>query len=181
MSNDRARLAAVPGLAKVPGPPIRPTAPRPEAAPPAAAPPLPPAPVTKPAAPSRSRASERSTGAIRDMSFTTPLSVRTKLREAASKPDITKAAVVLAAVEANADRLGDLITAERVSTPTAGALFPDPAMTPRAAGEPRVPESMRLTARNLDVLDELVARNGADDRSQLLTAALRAHLEVATR
>ena len=75
--------------------------------------------------------------------------------------------------------LEDLVSAERVGTVAAGDLFPDPAMAPRAVGEPRVPASLRLTARNLAVLDQLVTRSGADDRSQLLTAALRAHLQAA--
>ena len=56
-----------------------------------------------------------------------------------------------------------------------GSIFPVLGVT----GDPRVPESLRLTARNLAVLDDLVTRCGADDRSQLLTAALRTHLGAA--
>lgn len=179
MSTDRARLTAVPGLAKVPGPPTRRSgtvsAPDPGDAPSEPSAPTtraPNPPTTKPAPP----APERSTSPLRDMSFTTPLSIRERLRRAASDPHTTKGAVVLAAVEANVDQLIDLVEAERATSPATGNLFPDPAMTLRAAGEPRVPESLRLTERNLGVLDRLVATTGAENRSQLLTAALRAHL-----
>lgn len=198
-ATDRPRLTPVPGLAKVPGPPRRttphtPAAPAPATTAPAATEPAAPGPVddsaregghdappprAAPVVASRPRVSDRSTGAVRDMSFTTPLFIRTKLREHAAKPDTTKAAVVLAAVEATASRLADLVAAERGTGPAAGALFPDPASTARATGGPRVPESLRLTARNLAVLDDLVTRCGADDRSQLLTAALRTHLDDA--
>lgn len=193
-ATDRPRLTPVPGLAKVPGPPRRttphtPAAPAPATTAPAATGPVhdsareggqdAPPPPAAPAIASRPRVSDRSTGAVRDMSFTTPLLIRTKLREHAAKPDTTKAAVVLAAVEATAGRLADLVAAERGTGPAAGALFPDPASTARATGDPRVPESLRLTARNLAVLDDLVTRCGADDRSQLLTAALRTHLDAA--
>ncbi|MGH3372436.1 MAG: hypothetical protein ACRDPR_20820, partial [Nocardioidaceae bacterium] len=109
MSDDRPRLAAVAGLAKVPAP----SQPRPGRSDTTQRQPQTTAPApangtgadrtettSRPATPPKTgrRASERSTGGTKDISFTTPLPIRTKLRQRASAPDTTVAAVVLAAV-----------------------------------------------------------------------------------
>lgn len=118
-------------------------------------------------------------GGTRDATFTTPLALREILRERARiTKDLTIPGIVLEAVETHLQDLARLVDLEKGTAPAGTSLFPDPTSSPRSSetGETRVPVTMRLTAANLAVLDNLVRQTGADNRSQLITAALRAHL-----
>jgi hypothetical protein len=133
---------------------------------------------TAPAAPRKAAKPSETTGALADVTFTTPLELRTLLREHARvSQDLTVPGIVLAAVEANVTDLARLVELEKGPIPAGSALFPDPTSSSRPS-ETRVPESMRLSTANLAVVDALVRQTQADNRSQLITAALRAHLKA---
>jgi hypothetical protein len=168
-TNERARLQPATGLAKVSALPPRRTTTTPVQ--------------TQPAtdAPAASiPASRTSHGGTRSISFTTPVLVRDLLRTTARASERTVAEVVLGAVSDSRERLGDLVAAERPTSPSTFVLFPDPAAAPARSSEPRVTVTLRTTAANIQVLDDLVVSHRADDRSQLITAALRAALTPAT-
>lgn len=116
----------------------------------------------------------------RPISFTTPVDVRQALRDAAIRNKMTLTQVILEAIETHVDQLTDLVAGERVGDQPPGetqALFPDrPSIAQHTASETRVAVSLRLTSRNLEVIDHLVESHGAQTRSDLITAALRAHL-----
>jgi hypothetical protein len=183
MSEDdevRPRLSAVPGLASLPKPPPR----SPSAA--AAAPmPLPPkAPIRKDSSPpvNENASVKPSRGAaigaeIRPSSLSLPLDLRDYIRnKILTNPDTTVAEVILGAIETNIDRLTDLVELEKPppADRAGSGLFPHAAKAPRPLPIARVNVSVRLAAGNLDVIDRLVKEHCADNRSQLVSAALRA-------
>lgn len=130
--------------------------------------------------PMRPLASSTAPSATRALSFTTPVSVRGATRVALRDSETTLAELVLSAVAAHIDDLPALIAAERPASAPALGPFPDAPGPARARtdAEPRVNVSLRLSAGNLQVLDQLVEESGADSRSQLITAALRRHLNL---
>lgn len=89
--------------------------------------------------------------------------------------NVTQIQFILNAIEANAHRLKDLVEAERPAPPTSGGLFPDQGAS-RSQAEERTTINFDTTEANLKVIDALVDKNGADSRSQLVRAALRAAL-----
>ena len=92
---------------------------------------------------------------------------------------ISHGTLIITALEANAERLAELVT----PTPTAGGggLFPTLAASrtgPRASGEEQiVPLTFRLPRSHFEVLDQLVAATNAPSRSKLISAALAAYLD----
>ena len=92
---------------------------------------------------------------------------------------ISHGTLIITALEANAERLAELVT----PTPTAGGggLFPTLAASrtgPRASGEEQiVPLTFRLPRSHFEVLDQLVAATKAPSRSKLISAALAAYLD----
>ncbi len=201
MNDERRPLAPAPGLANLPKPPPRPQ-PSPSTARPTPlrsvdAPPeelrdapalsasgggAPPSGLTRETGarttrrtPQSAPAGRRAATAKRAISFTTPVELSARL-SAAATDGRTLADVVLAAVEETEPRLTDLIDAERPPASNGSGLFPDSASGRRRNREPRVVVSLRLSEGNVEVLDQLVVRHQADDRSQLITAALRAAL-----
>lgn len=118
-------------------------------------------------------ASSSNTGRSVETTITLPQSVREWLREAtAGERSISE--VILDALEATAPDLRFLVEAERPSRKKSGGLFPDRAQ--RQPSEPRITTPLITTAANIAVIDQLQADAGADSRSQLITAALRAYL-----
>src|SRR5690606_22083336 len=95
------------------------------------------------------------------------------------------AAYLFAAIERNLPRLSELVEAEQERTralegPTPGSvgqLFPQPLKAERHRGEPRVTLGLDAPTANIAVLDQLVEQHRAANRSQFLTAILRAELE----
>jgi hypothetical protein len=172
-----------PSVASVPGPPPRPARTTPQPPPPETAPTLDQGTGESttnvrqirrksPAAPK----SAESTGGTRDVTFTLPIPLRDALRDRArTGKDETIPSIVLAALEANVNDLQKLVDLEKGNNDERGGLFPDPTSNSRPT-ETRVAQTMRLSERNLAVVDVLVSKAGAHDRSQLLTAALRPHL-----
>ena len=146
------------------------TAPQPERT--ATAAPSAVAPIRRPA-----KASDQ-VSVTRSISFTTPVPMRNQLRRTAHDQDTTLAQLVLDAIEANIDQLDDLVAAEQPSKIGGeGKLFPQREYAAPRSEEPRVATSLRIGSDNLQVLDELVGKHHADNRSQLITAVLRAYLK----
>ena len=114
----------------------------------------------------------------RSISFTTPVPMRNELRRTAHEQDTTLTQLVLDAIEANIDQLDELIAGEQPPKGgEAGKLFPQREYAASRTEEPRVATSLRIGSSNLRILDDLVQEHHADNRSQLITAVLRAHLK----
>jgi len=88
---------------------------------------------------------------------------------------VSQSQFILNAIETNAHRLAELVEKERPAAPTPGGLFPDQS-TSRSTIEERTSINFDTTEANLRVVDSLVATCGADSRSHLVRAALRAEL-----
>ena len=162
-------LIIAPRPVKVPAP-VETTEPKPEL--PARATPSAVAPIKPPA-----KASDQ-VSVTRSISFTTPVPMRNQLRRTAHEQDTTLTQLVLDAIEANIDQLDDLVAAEQPSKSGGeGKLFPKLEYAAPRSDEPRVATSLRIGSDNLRVLDELVGKHHADNRSQLITAVLRAYLK----
>lgn len=192
MSEERRRLPAVEGLARIPAPPTGASASAATtmtvASPKAA--PEPPAVRTAtkmtrtPEKPdSRAQAPQAARGAgsvvMKSVSFSTPYWIRTTLRDTnRATAGSSIPACVLHAIEKHVDELDELVELEKRRTmtpPTDGALFPHAVgQDATNLAEPKATEVMRIAEGNLDVIDGLVKRCRAKDRSQLITAALRA-------
>lgn len=107
-----------------------------------------------------------------------PLSLRDRLRQRRRADATPFADIVLDAVEATHDRLGDLINGRRPAA-ARSELFVRHARTP-ADAEPHVQVYLRLNAENLQVLDQLTEQYKASSRSALITAALGSYLDQAS-
>lgn len=100
--------------------------------------------------------------------------LRERLRQRRSRDGSTFGEIVLDAVEATHDQFDTLLAGAGPRTERSG-LFVRSVKTAGNA-EPHVQVYVRVTAENLDVLDGLVRRHRAPNRSALLAAALDAYL-----
>jgi hypothetical protein len=124
----------------------------------------------------RPKASSASTGGLRRTTISIPQRLAAGMRERLQVDrKVSQIQFILNAIEANAHRLAELVEKERPTAPTAGGLFPDQS-TGRKAIEDRTTINFDTTEANLKVIDSLVEKHGADSRSQLIRAALRAVL-----
>lgn len=125
---------------------------------------------------SRPKASSASTGGMKRTTISIPLRLAAQMR-ASLETDrkVTQVQFILNAIESNAHRLAELVEKERPAAPTTGGLFPDQSAG-RNAIEERTTINFDTTEANLKVIDSLVEKHGADSRSQLIRAALRAVL-----
>lgn len=181
--SDRPQLPPALGLVRdrITGPPPRRSTaaaapvpvPPPEAEPEAAGPEREPVERKAKSAP-RSKASSTSTGGMRRTTISIPQRLAASMRERLQADrKVSQIQFILNAIEANAERLAELVEAEKPAAPTAGGLFPDqsPGRTPI---EERTTINLDTTEANLRVIDSLVEKTAADSRSQLIRAALRA-------
>lgn len=130
----------------------------------------------KPKKASRPKASSASTGGMRRTTISLPQQLAAQMRERLQADrNITQIQFILHAIEANAHRLAELVTAERPTAAKSGGLFPDQG-TVRRSVEERTTINFDTTEANLKVIDELVEKSGAASRSQLIRVALRAEL-----
>ena len=91
----------------------------------------------------------------------------------------TNAEIAFAAIDATHDRLAELVAARRRGADRpAGSLFPARQSTRAARGQARrvVLWAMRATRAELAVVDRLVDQVDAGSRSELIAAAVEAHL-----
>ncbi len=84
--------------------------------------------------------------------------------------------IVLDAIEATHDRLGDLLAAQRPKVERS-ALFVRTTTPAAKSDEPNVQLYLRLSADNVGVIDQLVDTHKAPSRSALIAAALNAYLD----
>lgn len=130
----------------------------------------------KPKKAARPKASSASTGGMRRTTISIPQRLAAGMREhLQADRKVSQIQFILNAIEANAHRLAELVDKERPSAPTTGGLFPDQSAG-RNAIEERTTINFDTTEANLKVIDSLVEKHGADSRSQLIRAALRAVL-----
>lgn len=124
----------------------------------------------------RPKASSASTGGMKRTTISIPQRLAASMRERLQADrKVSQIQFILNAIEANAHRLAELVEKERPAAPTTGGLFPDQS-TSRNAIEERTTINFDTTEANLKVIDSLVEKHGADSRSQLIRAALRAVL-----
>lgn len=181
--NERPQLAPALGLVRdrISGPPPRGQAPAPVAAPQGNAEPDKPsaervAVEAKPQKATRPKASSASTGSIKRTTISIPQRLAASMRERLQADrKVSQVQFILNAIEANAHRLADLLENERPAGLTTGGLFPDRSAN-RSSVEERTTINFDTTEANLKVVDSLVETHGADSRSQLVRAALRAVL-----
>lgn len=183
--SERPQLAPALGLVRdrISGPPPRrqTSAPAPAAAPAGNAEPEKPSEErgtveAKPKKAARPKASSASTGGMKRTTISIPQRLAASMRERLQADrKVSQIQFILNAIEANAHRLAELVEKERPAAPTTGGLFPDQS-TSRNAIEERTTINFDTTEANLKVIDSLVEKHGADSRSQLIRAALRAVL-----
>lgn len=105
-----------------------------------------------------------------------PVSVRDRLRARRTADSPPIADIVLDAIEATHDRLGDLLAAQRPKVERS-ALFVRTTTPTAKSDEPNVQLYLRLSADNVGVIDQLVETHKAPSRSALIAAALDAYLD----
>ncbi len=123
----------------------------------------------KPTAAARSASADT----MRPVSVSVPLTMAEAWRDRAKRDRTSQVDVLLAALVAHQDELTDLVAARSEKPTVSDGLFD---RTPGAKGERFVGVSLRIKAGNLEVIDQLADKHGADSRSQLVAAALSAYL-----
>ncbi|NYI47915.1 hypothetical protein BJ993_005061 [Nocardioides aromaticivorans] len=125
--------------------------------------------------PRTERASARSASAetMKPVSVSVPLTMAEAWRDRAKRDRTSQVDVLLDALVAHQDELTDLVAARSEKPTVSDGLFD---RTPGAKGERFVGVSLRIKAGNLEVIDQLTDKHGADSRSQLVAAALSAYL-----
>lgn len=110
---------------------------------------------------------------MRPVSVSVPLTMAEAWRDRAKRDRTSQVDVLLDALVAHQDKLTDLVAARSEKPTVSDGLFD---RTPGAKGERFVGVSLRIKAGNLEVIDQLADKHGADSRSQLVAAALSAYL-----
>lgn len=102
--------------------------------------------------------------------------LHTRLATKAARERISQGAVTLAAIEgAHQDKVLSQLLAPAITTARAGSLFTPPPV--REMAEARVTIELRISRQDLATVDRLVDDYAAENRTQLITAALTYHLE----
>ena len=110
---------------------------------------------------------------MRPVSVSVPLTLAEAWRDRAKRDRTSQVDVLLDALVAHQDDLADLVAARSEKPTVSDGLFD---RTPGAKGERFVGVSLRIKAGNLEVIDQLADKHGADSRSQMVAAALSAYL-----
>lgn len=168
---DRTQLQPVEGLTRatqIVSPPKRsprPTQPRPPAAT---------TPPSQPAAPQPRPTKRAASEAMKRVTLSLPVVVVEALRERAARDRASQSDVLMDALEASSDRLGELLSKEQETQRRSGLFVRSVAR----ASEPLTTLSLRLLAGNVKVIDELAESLEASSRSRMCTAALRDYLHT---
>ncbi len=120
-------------------------------------------------APTRSASADT----MKPVSVSVPLTMAEAWRDRAKRDRTSQVDVLLDALVAHQDALTELVAARGEKPTVSDGLFD---RTPGAKGERFVGVSLRIKAGNLEVIDQLTDKHGADSRSQLVAAALSAYL-----
>lgn len=125
----------------------------------------------------------------RTQSFQIPVYVLPAAKSAAqqrrARDRVTNAEVAFSAIDTTFPELQQLLQSRRTVQRKDGSLFPS--RRQRTRGSSAEPQSRRVawvlqaTAEELGVLDSLVAELGAESRSELIAAAIEAHLLTKNR
>ena len=110
---------------------------------------------------------------MRPVSVSVPLTMAEAWRDRAKRDRTSQVDVLLDALVAHQDELTDLVAARSEKPTVSDGLFD---RTPGAKGERFVGVSLRIKAGNLEVIDQLADKHGAEWRSQLVAAALSSYL-----
>lgn len=110
---------------------------------------------------------------MRPVSVSVPLTMAEAWRDRAKRDRTSQVDVLLDALVAHQDKLADLVAARSEKPTVSDGLFD---RTPGTKGERFVGVSLRIKGGNLEVIDQLADKHGADSRSQLVAAALSAYL-----
>jgi hypothetical protein len=119
------------------------------------------------------RRSRDGRGATRSLTFRTPVEIRDGLRERSFRDGIAQPDVILEAVRQTNDKLSDLLAKPKKSGDDLFTRSP----ARRKDRPPLVQISVRIPAEDHETLNRLTERHKADNRSDLLNAALKAYLE----
>ncbi|ABL79326.1 MULTISPECIES: hypothetical protein [unclassified Nocardioides] len=132
-------------------------------------------PIARTRKPRAEKATARSASAdtMRPVSVSVPLTMAEAWRDRAKNDRTSQVDVLLDALVAHQNELTDLVSARSEKPTVSDGLFD---RTPGAKGERFVGVSLRIKSGNLEVIDQLVDKHGADSRSQLVAAALSAYL-----
>jgi hypothetical protein len=161
----RARSAREPGQPAT-SPTLRPRREAPAAAPA-------PGPAPRRGRPQTRPASETASGLTRSSNVQIPSALLGPIRQRRSAEGLTTGELIIAALEASADRLPHLMEDRPV---TGGSLFKARSAHVSRSAEPLTNLNFRLLVEDFEILDQLVLRVNAPSRSQLVTAALIAYL-----
>ncbi len=127
---------------------------------------------TRTAGPTRKSDEAHTTRAV---TLSLPASIVTRVKDRARADRVSQPDVLMDAVSAALDNLHHLLEGEERLPVSDGIFVRRP--TRRSSPEPMATLSLRLLARNVDVIDELVTRFDARSRSSLCAVALRNYLE----
>lgn len=117
----------------------------------------------------RTPMSQQSSGGVRSVAFRAPIPLVEALRKRARDTGESQPNIVLDAIEANAEHLGELVAPDTAQN----ELFP---RLESRGPKNRLPVAIRVSAAAAESIDELVAKANAANRTELIVAALTAYL-----
>ena len=123
----------------------------------------------KTAAPARSASADT----MKPVSVSVPLTLAEAWRDRAKNDRTSQVDVLLDAIVAHQGELTEMVAARAEKPTVSDGLFD---RTPGVKGERFVGVSLRIKSSNLEVVDQLVDKHGAESRSQLVAAVLFAYL-----
>lgn len=123
----------------------------------------------KTAAPARSASADT----MKPVSVSVPLTLAEAWRDRAKNDRTSQVDVLLDAIVAHQGELTEMVAARAEKPTVSDGLFE---RTPGVKGERFVGVSLRIKSSNLEVVDQLVDKHGAESRSQLVAAVLFAYL-----
>lgn len=119
------------------------------------------------------RSVSESADTMKPVSVSVPLTLAETWRDRAKRDRTSQVDVLLDALVAHQEELTDLVAARTEKPTVSDGLFD---RSPGATGERSVGVSLRIKSSNLEVIDQLAEKHGAEKRSQLVAAALSAYL-----
>jgi hypothetical protein len=126
--------------------------------------------------PRTTMAADADAAALRLVIVQLPNAIADRLRDQARTRSVTYKELILDAVEATVEQLGDLVAQRRPRAREVGSLFAGERTTPLVRPEGRRQISIKLTEASITALDNLAATLGAKSRSELIAIALDEYL-----
>jgi Ribbon-helix-helix protein, copG family len=126
--------------------------------------------------PRTTMAADADAAALRLVIVQLPNAIADRLRDQARTRSVTYKELILDAVEATVEQLGDLVAQRRPRAREVGSLFAGERTTPLVRPEGRRQISIKLTEASITAVDNLATTLGAKSRSELIAIALDAYL-----